>query len=310
MIDAAVITTFKGKGIISDHHPLGCGVLGRSGTPVGSSMMGRSDLLIVLGASFSNHTGISVKKKTIQVDIDRMTLGKFTPVTVPLWGEIGATLKLFCERLDKIERPHVKEDIAKRWAYWRGEKEKHVGHLDARGRMHPALLFKHLSELVPEDAVICVDVGNNTYSFGRFFECKNQSVLMSGYLGSIGFGFPAAMGAWAAVGDKRKIVSVSGDGGFGQYMGDFTTAVKYDMPICHILLNNGELGKISKEQRAGHFQVWQTSLHNPNFADFAKLCGGQGFRVTTPDEMADAMKAGLNTDGPAIVEVLTDPTQT
>ncbi len=100
MIDAAVITTFKGKGIISDHHPLGCGVLGRSGTPVGSSMMGRSDLLLVLGASFSNHTGISIKKKTIQVDIDRMTLGKFKPVTIPLWGEIGATLKLFCERLD------------------------------------------------------------------------------------------------------------------------------------------------------------------------------------------------------------------
>jgi thiamine pyrophosphate-dependent acetolactate synthase large subunit-like protein/nitrite reductase/ring-hydroxylating ferredoxin subunit len=309
-IDAPVITTFKGKGLISDQHPLGCGVLGRSGTPVGSSIMGRSDLLIVLGASFSNHTGISTKKKTIQVDIDRMTLGKFHPVTVPLWGEIGVTLQLFCERLDKIERPQVREDIAKRWAYWRGEKEKQLNHLDARGRMHPALVFKHLSELVPEDAVICVDVGNNTYSFGRFFECKNQSILMSGYLGSIGFGFPAAMGAWAAVGDQRKIVSVSGDGGFGQYLADFTTAVKYNMPICHILLNNEELGKISKEQRASKFPVWQTSLHNPNFAEFAKLCGGHGFRVANPAEMAEAIQAGLTCGGPAIVEILTDPTQT
>src|SRR6185503_20924791 len=109
-IDAAVITTFKGKGLISDHHPLGCGVLGRSGTPVGSSIMGQSDLLIVLGASFSNHTGISTKKKTIQVDIDRMTLGKFHPVTVPLWGEIGTTLKRFNERLDRVERPQVQAD--------------------------------------------------------------------------------------------------------------------------------------------------------------------------------------------------------
>ena len=309
-IDAAIITTFKGKGIVSDHHPLGCGVLGRSGTPVGSSMMGRSDLLIVLGASFSNHTGISVKKKTIQVDIDRMTLGKFHPVTVPLWGEIGATLDIFCKRVEPVDRPQVKADIAKRWAYWRGEKEKHVGHLDKRGRMHPALVFKHLSEAVPEDAVICVDVGNNTYSFGRFFECKNQSVLMSGYLGSIGFSFPAAMGAWAAVGDQRKIVSVSGDGGFGQYLADFTTAVKYNMPICHILLHNEELGKISKEQRAGQFKVWQTSLHNPNFSEYAKLCGGTGIRASTPEEVGPAIEAGLKADGPAIVEILTDPSQT
>jgi thiamine pyrophosphate-dependent acetolactate synthase large subunit-like protein/nitrite reductase/ring-hydroxylating ferredoxin subunit len=309
-IDAPVITTFKGKGIISDHHPLGCGVLGRSGTPVGSSIMGRSDLLIVLGASFSNHTGISLKKKTIQVDIDRMTLGKFHPVTVPLWGEIGTTLNLFSERLSKVERPQVRADIAKRWAYWRAEKEKHVGHMDAQGRMHPSLVFKHLSALVPDEAVICVDVGNNTYSFGRFFECKDQSVLMSGYLGSIGFAFPAAMGAWAAAGDKRQIVSISGDGGFGQYLADFTTAVKYGMRICHILLNNEELGKISKEQRAERLPVWQTSLHNPNFAEYARLCGGYGFRVSNPEEMVPAIEAGLKADGPAIVEILTDPTQT
>ncbi|MBI1882335.1 MAG: thiamine pyrophosphate-binding protein, partial [Chloroflexi bacterium] len=309
-IDAATITTFKGKGLISDHHPLGCGVLGRSGTPVGSSIMGQSDLLIVLGASFSNHTGISLKKKTIQVDIDRMTLGKFHPVTVPLWGEIGTTLKLFNECLGPIQRPQVRADIARRWTYWRGEKEKHVDHLDSRGRMHPALVFHHLSNLVPENAVMCVDVGNNTYSFGRYFECKNQDVLMSGYLGSIGFSFPAAMGAWAAAGDRRKIVSVSGDGGFGQYLADFTTAVKYNMPICHILLNNEELGKISKEQRASQLHVWQTSLHNPNFSEYAKLCGGHGFRATTPDEVAPAIEAGLACGGPAIVEILTDPAQT
>jgi thiamine pyrophosphate-dependent acetolactate synthase large subunit-like protein len=133
---------------------------------------------------------------------------------------------------------------------------------------------------------------------------------MSGYLGSIGFAFPAAMGAWAAVGHERPIISVSGDGGFGQYLAEFTTAVKYNMPICHILLNNEELGKISKEQRAGKFPVWQTSLHNPNFAEYAKLCGGQGFRVTHPDEMAGVIQAGLTCGGPAIVEILTDPSQT
>jgi thiamine pyrophosphate-dependent acetolactate synthase large subunit-like protein len=274
-------------------------------------MMGQSDLLIVLGASFSNHTGISTKKKTIQVDIDRMTLGKFHPVTVPLWGEIGTTVDLMSQQLERIERPHIRETIAKRWAYWRNEKEKHTGHLDKKGRLHPALVFKHLSALAPEDAVLCVDVGNNTYSFGRFFECSGQQdVLMSGYLGSIGFAFPAALGAWAATGDSRKVISVSGDGGLGQYLAEFTTAVKYNMDICHVLLNNDELGKISKEQRAEHFPVWQTSLHNPNFAEFAQLCGGQGFRVTKPEELVPALTSGLAASGPALVEILTDPLQT
>ena len=98
---------------------------------------------------------------------------------------------------------------------------------------------------------------------------------MSGYLGSIGFGFPAAMGAWAAA-PERPVVAVTGDGGFGQYLAELTTAVKYGMPITHVLLNNSQLGKISKEQRAGGLAVWQTSLHNPDFAAYAELCGAHG----------------------------------
>ena len=159
--------------------------------------------------------------------------------------------------------------------------------------------------------MIAVDVGNNTYSFGRYFECRGQRILMSGYLGSIGFAFPAAMGAWAATCAQadyrgRKVVSVSGDGGFGQYMAEFTTAVQFGMSITHVLLNNGELGKISKEQRAGHWPVWQTALRNPDFAAFAKSCGGLGIRVDHPDELHGALKRAIAYEGPSLVEVMTD----
>jgi thiamine pyrophosphate-dependent acetolactate synthase large subunit-like protein len=151
-------------------------------------------------------------------------------------------------------------------------------------------------------------VGNNAYSFGRYFEVSGgQDVLMSGYLGSIGFALPAALGAWAAVGKSRPVVSVSGDGGFGQYAMELTTAVKYGMNLTHVLLNNGELGKISKEQRAGEWQVWQTSLHNPDFAAFAQLCGAAGYRVATPGQLAEALTAALAHPGPALVEVCSDP---
>jgi len=202
------------------------------------------------------------------------------------------------------ERVDPRPEVAARWTLWREEKTRRVN--DDRGNgVNSASVFDSLTRLVPEDAVIAVDVGNNTYSFGRYFECKRQSVLMSGYLGSIGFGFPAAMGAWAAA-PERKTICVSGDGGFGQYMGELTTAVKYGMDITHVLLNNSELGKISKEQRAGQWDVWQTSLHNPNFAEYATSCGALGIRVTRSSELDGALARALAHDGPALVEVMTD----
>ncbi len=307
-----VITTFKAKGLIPDDHPLGCGVLGRSGTPIASYFMNEADCLIVFGASFSDHTGITPKKPTIQIDWDPMLLGKFHAVDVPVWGEIGVTAALFLEALgDASGWEDRQTEIAERWSIWRQEKARREQEERGKG-ISSAAVFAALARHVADDAIVAVDVGNNTYSFGRYFECQRQAVLMSGYLGSIGFALPAAMGAWAATQEEderfrgRQVVSVSGDGGFGQYMAELTTAVKYGMNITHILLNNSELGKISKEQRSGNWDVWQTDLHNPDFAQYAELCGARGIRVSERDQLDDAMAAALAHDGPALVEILTD----
>lgn len=304
-INAPILTTFKAKGLISDYGELGAGVLGRSGTSVASNLMADSDLLVVFGATFAAHTGIDPDKPIIQVDLDRMMLGKFHPVTLPIWGEISTTCKAVSSKLpSSLECENQRERIQGYWKDWRGVKRSKEETDNGTG-INSAILFKVLGELVSDDAVMAVDVGNNTYSFGKFFECKNQKVLMSGYLGSIGFGFPAAMGAWAAYPEKQ-IIAVTGDGGFGQYMAEFTTAVKYKMNITHILLNNSELGKISKEQRSGHFEVWQTDLKNPNFSEYAKNCGGLGLRVTDSNDLKGAMQEALSYKGPAMLEVITD----
>jgi thiamine pyrophosphate-dependent acetolactate synthase large subunit-like protein len=113
------------------------------------------------------------------------------------------------------------------------------------------------------------------------------------------------MGAWAAAPD-RPVVAVTGDGGFGQYLGEMTTAVKYGMNITHVLLDNGMLGKITKEQRAAEWDVWQTSLHNPDFAAYAQLCGAHGERVTTRTQLDDALAAAFAHAGPSLVHVVTD----
>ena len=129
---------------------------------------------------------------------------------------------------------------------------------------------------------------------------------MSGYLGSIGFGFPAAMGAWAAAPD-RPIVAVTGDGGFGQYLAELTTAVKYEMNITHVLLNNSQLGKITKEQRAAEWDVWQTSLHNPDFAAYARAVRRvRRARHRRRHSSTPRSRAAFAHDGPALVEVITD----
>ena len=308
-LGAPVLTTFKAKGQISDRHPLGCGVLGRSGTPVASWMMNESDLLVVFGASFSNHTGIADYMPIVQVDDDPMALGRFHRVTVPVLGEVGVTARLLRSELAAVDgngdRADQRADVAARWAIWRAEKERRVAD-DVGHGVSSAAVFAAMNRHVPDDAVIAVDVGNNAYSFGRYFECTAQSVLMSGYLGSIGFGFPAAMGAWAAAPD-RPIVAVTGDGGFGQYLAELTTAVKYGMGITHVLLNNNSLGKITKEQRAERYDVWQTGLHNPDFAAYAELCGALGLQVTRADQLDDALARALAHDGTALVEVICDP---
>ncbi len=305
-LDAPVLTTFKAKGLVSDRHPLGAGVLGRSGTPVASWLMNESDLLLVFGASFSNHTGIADYKPIVQVDYDPMALGRFHPVTVPVLGHVGVTARVMTAAMPATpKRVDQRPDIAERWALWHDEKARRMADDSGRG-VNSASVFDAMTRLVPSNAVIAVDVGNNAYSFGRYFECSEQSVLMSGYLGSIGFGYPAAMGAWAAAPD-RPIVAVTGDGGFGQYLAELTTAVKYGMNITHVLLNNQQLGKISKEQRAVEMSVWQTSLHNPDFAEYARICGALGIKVTSRDQLDAAIAQALAHPGPALVEVMTDP---
>ncbi len=305
-LNAPMLTTFKAKGLVSDSHPLACGVLGKSGTPVSSWFMNNADLLCVFGASFSRNTGIDRTKPIVQVDFDRMALGRFHEVDSPVWGDVGVTADIMLKRLAaSAGGVDVRPEIAQRWDSWRREKEKWAETLSEKG-LNSAFVMHVLSRESPGNALFCLDVGNNTYSFGRYFECRDNPVVLCGYLGSIGFALPAAIGACQA-GTGRPVVALSGDGGFGQYMGDFNTAVKYDMDITCVVMNNGELGKISKEQRDAALPVWQTGLSNPGFAEFARNCGGFGVRVESAPELAGALKQAFDHRGPSLVEIITDP---
>src|SRR5579859_2519899 len=304
-LGAPVLTTFKAKGLVPDTHPLGAGVLGRSGTPVASWLMNEADLLIVVGASFANHTGIAPYKPILQIDDNPAAIGRFDPVETGIVGDAALTLDALLGELGAIRTEDQRPAVAARWAIWRAEKARRAA--DERGRgVSAAAVFDALSRHLPHDAIVTVDVGNHAYSLGRYLESAGQPVLMSGYLGSIGFGYPAALGAWAGA-PGRPIVAVTGDGGFGQYAAELTTAVKYGIPVKHVLLDNHSLGKISKEQLAADFPVWHTSLHNPDWAAYARLCGAVGLKADRRDQLDQAMTQLFAAEGPAMLHVSQDP---
>jgi len=281
-----ILTTFKAKGLVADDHPLAAGVLGRSGTPVASWLMNESDLVLVVGASFSNHTGIATYKDLVSIDHAPATIGRFNPVNVSVLADARLALAALDTAIGAgAQAVDQRPDVAARQEIWRAEKARRA--LDDRGQGLPAA------------AVFDV------YSFGRYLESKGQPVLMSGYLGSIGFGYPAAIGAWAAD-PSRPVIAVTGDGGFGQYLAELTTAVKYGIPVKHVLLDNGSLGKIGKEQRAGQFPAWQVSLTNPNFAEYAVLCGAQGETVRTRAELDAGMARMVAATGPYLLHIVQD----
>jgi pyruvate oxidase len=172
--------------------------------------------------------------------------------------------------------------------------------------IRPPFIMKVLSDVIPEDAVISLDVGENQWWFGRNFRITHQRFAMSGYLATMGFGFPGAIAAKIAFPD-RSVFCITGDGGFSMGMADFVTAVKYNLPMIVIVLNNQQLGMIRVEQMMEHYPNYATDLLNPDFARYAEVCGGTGITVSHPDDLRPAILNAISLRCPVILDVITDP---
>ncbi|MFP4196401.1 MAG: thiamine pyrophosphate-dependent enzyme [Methanomassiliicoccales archaeon] len=302
-LKAPIVTTWRAKGIIPEEGENLAGIHGNVGPPFVKDLVEESDLMITLGVGFSQQTDLPRSKSIVQVDIDPMRIGKY-PTDVGLWGNCGLVIPRLLERVREREDDSMMERMRREKEAWNQQLEEEA---DVHaGPIRPPYIMKVLSQAIPEDGVITIDVGENGWWFGRNFRMKRQRFAMSGYLGTMGFGFPAALAAKLAYPDK-EVFCITGDGGFSMAMADLVTAVKYDLPVTVVVLDNRELGMIRVEQKMEGYPNFGTDLLNPDFARYAEACGATGIRVDGPKELGPALETARDTEGTVLLDVNTDP---
>ncbi len=302
---APIATTFRAKGIISEASQLSLGVLGHTGTQPARQVVNHADLLIVFGSSFSEQTDIPREIPIVQVDLNPMKVAKSFPVKLGLWGDNRLVIPKLIGLVEAKSQRKFMDEVKGLKADWEEKLEREA---DPQAvPLRPQYIMKLLEDLAAPNAIISLDVGDNGFWFGRNFQMKDeQGLLMSGYLGSMGFGLPGGLVATLAQ-PKRQVICLTGDGGFTQVMGDFLTAVKNKLDLTVVLLNNQELAMITVEQRAEGYPPFATELTNPDFAAYARNCGGEGWKVKRSEQLKGALQEALASPKPALVDIATEP---
>jgi thiamine pyrophosphate-dependent acetolactate synthase large subunit-like protein len=303
-ISAPIMTTFRAKGVVDEQEPLLVGCHGDLGSTASAELMAKTDLLIAIGSSFSDLTHVPVKR-TVQIDINPLMIARRYPVEAGLLGNSAVLIPKLTAKVQEKRNPSYLAEIAGLKQEWLSQLEKEAN--PTMKPIRPPYIIKVLNDKLADDAVISLDVGENCWWFGRNFRMhKSQKMVMSGTLATMGFGLPGALAAALAY-PGRQIVCLTGDGGLTMVLGDFLTALKYQLPVKVFVINNKRLGMIMQEQKVEGYESWQTDLFDFSFADFAEHSGGLGIRVAEPSDLEAAVDKALASDKPAIVDIETDP---
>ena len=232
-------------------------------------------------------------------------MGKTFPVKVGIVGDAQKVVQMLREQLParKIE-PEYLDKIKEAKVKYNSILEQDRQNLNKP--INPGLIIQSLRKHVPDNAIICSDVGDHTYWFYKRFVCTNQTTLLCANMAGMGFGIPAAIASQFAE-PKKMVVAVTGDGGFGMAGMEFTTAVQNRLPIKIVVFNDGKLKNIMKEQEEYGFPEYKVSFPNPDFSQLANSAGGFGIRVTEPEFLDEAFKKAFASPLPAIIDVKIDP---
>ena len=304
-LGAPVVHALRGKEHVEWDNPFDVDMTGLIGFSSGYQAMENCDLLLMLGTDFPYRNFYPKDAKILQVDRDPSQLGKRAPLALGIVGDVGETLAALLPRLERRSDRTFIEAARKHYASAR----KGLDELATPSRpgrpIHPQYLAKVLSDVATEDAVISADVGTPTAWACRYITVNGKRrLLFSANHGSMANALAQAIGAQAAY-PGRQVVSLSGDGGFAMSMGDLLTLKQLNLPVKVVIVDNGELGFVALEQKAGGFLDVNVKLENPDFAMIAQASGILGINVTESSDLESALREAFAHDGPALVSVKT-----
>ena len=311
LLMAPVATTLMGKGAIPENHPLATGLLGMHGTVASNKLIQEADVVLAVGMRFSDRTTGKMDEfcpdaKIIHIDIDAAEIGKNIEADVPIVADAKKALqeiyKLLQAKIAKKERTTLMAKIKE-------FKEQLEEKANCESELKPPRLMFEIRQLLPEDAIITTEVGQNQMWAAIYLKVyKPRTFISSGGLGTMGFGFPASLGAKVAH-PEVPVVDIAGDGSFIMTEQDLATSVEENIPVTVVVLNNSVLGMVAQWQRLFYNRrYFAVNLGRvPDFVKLAEAYGAQGFRVQTLEEFSSAFKKAIRSEVTTVIDVPISP---
>ena len=300
--DIPATYTMMAAGVIGYDDPRNIGLLGMHGTIAANRTVDKADLLIALGTRFSDRVALNPKKfakkaKKIQVDIDKAEINKNVHVDYSVISDVGEFLTSLL--------PLIKENSHAKWVEEVTEMKKTTGDSkDKESKLHPSDIIHGICDMTDKETIYVTDVGQHQMWAAQYLKHKNtHSFLTSGGLGTMGFGYGAAIGA--QIGNPwKRVVHITGDGSFHMNLNEACTAVSQQLPIITVIMNNRVLGMVYQ---------WQTAFYGSRYSsttperktDFSKVIegfGGKGFRADTMEEFEKVFRLALKEKGPVWID--------
>lgn len=308
-----VVTTFKGKGAFPENHPLSLGPIGMHGHAEANKIMTEADCVLAIGTRFSDRSvgrfdEFEKNLKIIHLDVDPAEIGKNQTTSVAVVGDVKASLRIFLKllvqkALKKSEQNVWLDHVTEIKEYWKQNLKLHPGELSA------ARILRKLREVLPHESIVTTEVGQHQMWASLFYDVIHPGTFFSSTgLGTMGWGFPASIGAKAARPDL-PVVDIAGDGSFNMTENSLATSVLDNLPVIVFLVNNYSLGMVAQWQRTFYNRrmIGVDQKRCPDYVKLAQSYGAQGIRVGNLEELGQAIKAGLKSDVATVIDIPIDP---
>ena len=305
-LQAPVVHSLKGKAVLDQDNPFWAGGLGLLGTTGGVEAVSHCDTLVLLGTDYPYRQFLPKHAKIIQIDIAAERIGRRCDLSIGAVGHIRPTLEALLSMVDTKTDSTLLSKVQKKKASYEKKMAKKGDVQGRKAPIRPQAVARAICRHATDSAIFIADTGEPPVWMARHIHMKGtRDFLMSFNHASMANAMPQALGA-QALDKSRQVIALCGDGGFSMLMGDFITAVTYDLPIKCIVFNNSKLGLVKMEMESMGYADWGIDLKNPNFADCGIAMGGKGIRIENPADLDAGIKEALAMDGPVVVDVVTD----